>query len=62
LVASPDLTPAGRRFVDGMAAAHERLSARPAPRGHTARAQAYVKAVRTLWAQRQPPTPPIPNR
>ncbi|MFF7383020.1 aKG-HExxH-type peptide beta-hydroxylase [Streptomyces griseoluteus] len=62
LVASPDLTPAGRRFVDGMAAAHERLSARPAPRGHTARAQAYVKAVRALWAQRQPPTPPIPNR
>ncbi|MFG3047832.1 aKG-HExxH-type peptide beta-hydroxylase [Streptomyces sp. NPDC048241] len=62
LVASPDLTPAGRRFVDGMAAAHERLSARPAPRGHTARAQAYVQAVRTLWAQRQPPTPPIPNR
>ncbi|BDH07836.1 aKG-HExxH-type peptide beta-hydroxylase [Streptomyces seoulensis] len=62
LVASPDLTPVGRRFVDGMAAAHERLSARPAPRGHTARAQAYVQAVRTLWAQRQPPTPPIPNR
>ncbi|MEU6813521.1 HEXXH motif-containing putative peptide modification protein [Streptomyces sp. NPDC046860] len=62
LAASPDLTEAGRRFVDGMAAAHERLSARPAPRGHTARAQAYVKAARTLWAQRRPPTPPIPNR
>lgn len=54
LVASPDLTPAGRRFVDEMAATHERLAAHPAPSGHTARAQAYVKAVRALWTQRQP--------
>ncbi|MEU0966630.1 HEXXH motif-containing putative peptide modification protein [Streptomyces sp. NPDC005917] len=54
LVGSPDLTPAGRRFVDAMAATHERLAAHPAPRGHTARAQAYVKAARTLWTQRQP--------
>ncbi|MEU3519031.1 HEXXH motif-containing putative peptide modification protein [Streptomyces sp. NPDC006654] len=54
LVASPDLTPVGRRFVDEMAATHERLAAHPAPSGHTARAQAYVKAVRALWTQRQP--------
>ncbi|MEU6088033.1 HEXXH motif-containing putative peptide modification protein [Streptomyces sp. NPDC047085] len=61
LVGSPDLTPVGRRFVDGMVAVHERLATRPAPRGYTARAQAYVKAVRTLWTQRQPPAPPLPN-
>lgn len=54
LVGSPDLTPVGRRFVEAMAAAHERHGERPAPRGHTARAQAYVKAVRALWTQRQP--------
>ncbi|MER5521255.1 HEXXH motif-containing putative peptide modification protein [Streptomyces sp. NPDC002763] len=54
LVASSDLTAVGRRFVDEMAAAHDRLAAHPAPRGHAARAQAYVKAVRALWTQRQP--------
>ncbi|MFF4896768.1 aKG-HExxH-type peptide beta-hydroxylase [Streptomyces sp. NPDC001068] len=54
LVASSDLTTVGRRFVDEMAAAHEGLAAHPAPRGHTARAQAYVEAVRSLWTQRQP--------
>ncbi|MFF7978484.1 HEXXH motif-containing putative peptide modification protein [Streptomyces sp. NPDC007901] len=54
LVASPDLTAVGRRFVDEMAATYERLAAHPAPRGHTARAQAHVKAVRTLWTQRRP--------
>ncbi|MGW3204688.1 aKG-HExxH-type peptide beta-hydroxylase [Streptomyces sp. NPDC001135] len=62
LVGSPDLTPVGRRFVDGMVAVHERLAERPAPRGYTARAQAYIKAVRTLWTQRQPPAPPLTNR
>ncbi|MEU2055307.1 aKG-HExxH-type peptide beta-hydroxylase [Streptomyces bungoensis] len=62
LVGSPDLTPVGRRFVDGMVAAHERLAANPAPRGYAARAQAYVKAVRALWTQRQPPAPPLTNR
>ncbi|MFE4961764.1 aKG-HExxH-type peptide beta-hydroxylase [Streptomyces sp. NPDC056660] len=56
LAASSDLTVVGRRFVDEMAVAHERLAAHPAPRGHTARAQAYVKAVRALWTQRQPRT------
>lgn len=59
LVGSPDLTPVGRRFVDAMAAVHERLAARPAPRGYTARAQAYIRSVRTLWTQRQPPAPPL---
>ncbi|MFE2068337.1 HEXXH motif-containing putative peptide modification protein [Streptomyces sp. NPDC059467] len=54
LVASSDLTAVGRRFVDEMAAAHERHTMHPAPRGHAARAQEYVKAVRTLWTQRQP--------
>ncbi|WP_406011325.1 HEXXH motif-containing putative peptide modification protein [Streptomyces sp. NBC_00637] len=52
LVASPDLTVQGRRFVDEMAATYERLGAHPAPRGHTARAHAYVKAARSLWGQR----------
>ncbi|MFG2884838.1 aKG-HExxH-type peptide beta-hydroxylase [Streptomyces sp. NPDC048297] len=59
LVGSPDLTPVGRRFVDTMAAVHERLAACPAPRGYTARAQAYIRSVRTLWTQRQPPAPPL---
>lgn len=54
LVGSSDLTAVGRRFVDAMAATHERLAAHPAPRGHTARAHAYVKAARVLWTQRQP--------
>lgn len=53
LVGSPDLTAVGRRFVDEMAATHERLAERPAPRGDTARAQAYVKAARVLWTQRR---------
>ncbi|MEU5365913.1 HEXXH motif-containing putative peptide modification protein [Streptomyces sp. NPDC005925] len=52
LVGSPDLTTPGRRFVDEMAAAYEHLGEYPAPRGHTARAEAYVKAARTLWTQR----------
>ncbi|WP_330461961.1 HEXXH motif-containing putative peptide modification protein [Streptomyces sp. NBC_00820] len=62
LVGSSDLTPMGRRFVDGMAAVHERLAAHPAPRGYTARAQAYVKVMRTLWTQRRPPGYPLTNR
>lgn len=52
LVASPDLTVRGRLFVDEMVATYERMSAHPASRGHTARAQAYVNAARTLWRQR----------
>ncbi|MGW9024458.1 aKG-HExxH-type peptide beta-hydroxylase [Streptomyces sp. NPDC055722] len=52
LVASPDLTPRGRQFVDEMVAAYERMADCPAPRGHTARAAAYVSAARTLWLQR----------
>lgn len=52
LVASPHLTRRGRRFVDGMVVAYERLSECPAPRGHAARAAAYVRAARTLWQQR----------
>lgn len=54
LAGSPDLTAVGRRFVDEMTATHERLAERPAPRGDTARAQAYVKAARVLWTQRRP--------
>lgn len=53
LVASPALTVRGRRFVDRMVGAYERMSAHPAPRGHTARAEAYVSAARALWQQRQ---------
>ncbi|WP_394365725.1 aKG-HExxH-type peptide beta-hydroxylase [Streptomyces sasae] len=54
LAASPDLTVVGRRFVEEMAATQERLAEHPAPRGHTARAQAYVRAARALWTQRPP--------
>ncbi|MER5440071.1 HEXXH motif-containing putative peptide modification protein [Streptomyces sp. NPDC002790] len=56
LVGSPSLTGRGRRFVDQMVVAHERMAEHPAPRGHTARAEAYVGAVRDLWRQRQSST------
>jgi HEXXH motif-containing protein len=62
LVCSSDLTVRGRRFVDEMVSTYERMAADPAPRGHTARAQAYVKAVRALWTQRQLPAHPFRNR
>jgi HEXXH motif-containing protein len=52
LVGSPDLTVRGRRFVDEMAAVHDRMAGHPAPRGHVARAQAYVACARALWNQR----------
>ncbi|QNP75729.1 HEXXH motif domain-containing protein [Streptomyces roseirectus] len=52
LVGSPDLTVAGRLFADAMAGAWERMRDHPAPRGQRARAQAYVRAARTLWNQR----------
>jgi HEXXH motif-containing protein len=58
LVGSPCLTVVGRTFVDEMVAAHERMADHPAPRGYTARAQAYVRAARTLWTQRHPLAPP----
>ncbi|MEU3611513.1 HEXXH motif-containing putative peptide modification protein [Streptomyces sp. NPDC006872] len=61
LVGAPHLTVRGRRFVDAMAAAYEGMDAHPAPRGHTARAQAYLKAARTLWTQRRTPSPPRLN-
>ncbi|MGW2045567.1 aKG-HExxH-type peptide beta-hydroxylase [Streptomyces sp. NPDC001858] len=61
LVGAPHLTVRGRRFVDAMAAAYEGMDAHPAPRGHTARAQAYLKAARTLWTQRQTPSPSSPR-
>ncbi|MEU6349555.1 HEXXH motif-containing putative peptide modification protein [Streptomyces sp. NPDC047072] len=60
LVGSPDLTAPGRRFVDEMVGAYERMDAHPAPRDHTARAEAYVRAARVLWSQRHAPTSP-PN-
>lgn len=52
LVASPDLTARGRRFVDEMISVYERQNEHPAPRGHAARARAYVEAARALWAAR----------
>lgn len=61
LVGSPDLTVRGRRFVDEMAAAYGRMGEHPAPRGHTARAQAYVKAARALWTQRHASAWPRPK-
>ncbi|MDR6976793.1 HEXXH motif-containing protein [Streptomyces sp. 3330] len=61
LVGAPHLTAPGRRFVDAMATAYEDMGDHPAPRGHTARAQAYLKAARTLWTRRQAPSVPRPN-
>ncbi|OQR60465.1 HEXXH motif domain-containing protein [Streptomyces maremycinicus] len=61
LVGSPDLTVRGRRFVDEMTATYERMADDPAPRNHTARAQAYVKAARALWTQRHAPFLPRPK-
>ncbi len=61
LVASPDLTVPGRVFVDEMTAAYERMAEHPAPRDHTVRAQAYVKAARALWTQRHAPALPRPK-
>ncbi|MFI1923384.1 aKG-HExxH-type peptide beta-hydroxylase [Streptomyces sp. NPDC020377] len=61
LVGSPDLTRRGRRFVDEMTATYERMADHPAPRNHTARAQAYVKAARALWTQRHAPAVPRPK-
>jgi HEXXH motif-containing protein len=61
LVGSPDLTVRGRRFVDEMAATHERMAEHPAPRGHVARAQAYVASTRALWAQRHASALPPSN-
>jgi HEXXH motif-containing protein len=55
LVGSSDLTVRGRQFVDRMVEVHERLAERPPPRGHAARATAYVQAARTLWARRHAP-------
>jgi len=52
LVGSPHLTVRGRLFVDAMADTWERMREHPAPRGQQARAQAYVRAARTLWTQR----------
>ncbi|WP_217167678.1 HEXXH motif-containing putative peptide modification protein [Streptomyces sp. AC512_CC834] len=61
LVGSPDLTVRGRRFVDEMAAFYERMAEHPAPRGHIARAQAYVVSARALWAQRHASALPPSN-
>ncbi|MEU8576660.1 aKG-HExxH-type peptide beta-hydroxylase [Streptomyces asoensis] len=61
LVGAPHLTFRGRRFVDAMAAAYEDMAEHPAPRGHTARAQAHLKAARTLWTRRQAPSAPRLN-
>lgn len=61
LVGASHLTVPGRRFVDAMAAAYEDMAAHPAPRGHTVRAQAYLKAARTLWTRRQAPSAPRLN-
>lgn len=52
LVGSPELTSRGRQFVDQMVAVYERMAEHPAPREHGARAQAYVRAARALWTQR----------
>ncbi|MFJ8177465.1 aKG-HExxH-type peptide beta-hydroxylase [Streptomyces sp. NPDC094469] len=61
LVGSPDLTEAGRRFVDQLVATHERMDEFPAPRGHTVRAEASVAAARDLWTRRHGPVPGHPR-
>ncbi|MGP3774221.1 aKG-HExxH-type peptide beta-hydroxylase [Streptomyces sp. SDT5-1] len=53
VVGSTDLTPQGRRLVDRMVATYERLDEHRPPRGHTARARAYVDAARTLFSGRR---------
>lgn len=58
LVGSPDLTARGRRFVDQMVTVYERMTEQPPPRGHVARARAYVEATRALWTQRHAPARP----
>lgn len=55
LVGSGDLTVRGRQFVDRMVEVYERLAEQPPPRGHAARATAYVQAARTLWSRRHAP-------
>lgn len=50
LAGSTDLTPEGRRFTDGMIAAHRRLDEPPRPHRH--RAQAYVATARELWKRK----------
>lgn len=55
LVGSGDLTVRGRKFVDRMVEVYERLAEQPPPRGHAARATAYVQAARALWNRRHAP-------
>ncbi|WP_445074205.1 aKG-HExxH-type peptide beta-hydroxylase [Streptomyces sp. SAS_267] len=55
LVGSGDLTVRGRRFVDRMVEVYETLAEQPPPRGHVARATAYVQAARALWNRRHAP-------
>ncbi|MGW3911088.1 aKG-HExxH-type peptide beta-hydroxylase [Streptomyces sp. NPDC005070] len=55
LVGSGDLTVRGRRFVDRMVEVYEQLAEQPPPRGHAARATAYVQAARSLWNRRHAP-------
>ncbi len=61
LVGSPELTAPGRRFVDQLVATHERLAEFPAPRGHTARAEASVNEARDLWTRRHGPAVRYPQ-
>lgn len=55
LVGSGDLTVRGRKFVDRMVEVYERLAEQQPPRGHAARATAYVQAARALWTRRHAP-------
>ncbi|HCA88202.1 MAG TPA: HEXXH motif domain-containing protein, partial [Streptomyces sp.] len=50
---SRSLTAAGRTLVEGMAGQHVRLLERPPPKGHLARAAAYVETARTMWRRQQ---------
>ncbi|PGH52286.1 HEXXH motif-containing putative peptide modification protein [Streptomyces sp. Ru87] len=50
---SRSLTPAGRALVEGMVARHAELRERPPPKGHLARAAAYVETARTMWRRQR---------
>ncbi|MBM9503618.1 aKG-HExxH-type peptide beta-hydroxylase [Actinacidiphila acididurans] len=52
LTGSSRLTPAGRTLALAMTAQHTRLKQHTPPRGHLARATAYVETARTIWRRR----------
>ncbi|MGW1532009.1 aKG-HExxH-type peptide beta-hydroxylase [Streptomyces aureus] len=54
LLGARHLTAQGSRFVAQMVGVFERFAEHPAPRGATARAEAFVKTAHARWTQRTP--------